>query len=505
MKLKKWLALLCAAVLLAALATGCGGTSDKDEDDDKGGEKTTTTTAVGDGDGSGDVGNNNDNNDNNDDQQKEEPVKLLNRGKGNMSLSEGGLYYQENGKYGVMSFDGKYNSGAIYADVEVQGNYFLVQSKELTDENDFAALNSTGMIDGNGKVIIPAEYAVLSELNGSKGRYIKAIKATAITADKDAALVKLSTGFFQTTAIKDGDILYSGTWCIYDTVTGKKVENVGGSKNLYISAYEDYFYFQNESRQDVYVMANGKQITKTSTISILNSNMYLDQSGREVTVYDADGNKLFTETDIDYYTISSGVRGTDLVYAYKRTDDAYTLLVVNRRGEIVVGPVHSEKSSVYAYGELLLVGDQVYRMDGTKVFDKRFEYTNFEYEPNAKIWCGKTADDKYVFFDKDGTILYEGAESDTIDIRGYGDMYVCKEENGEETYYSFKDQTFSLASYPIAPWLHKNDDKLISSLTGQVVLEGYDYYSYAEVVNGDYYIMAKDSNNLWYVYSVVME
>lgn len=44
-----------------------------------------------------------------------EKIATLDMNEKLMSVADGGIYYRSGDKYGVMSFDGKYDTGAIYS------------------------------------------------------------------------------------------------------------------------------------------------------------------------------------------------------------------------------------------------------------------------------------------------------------------------------------------------------------------------------------------------------
>ena len=75
---------------------------------------------------------------------------------GEVKTADGGLYYQEGEKYGIMTLDGMVDSGPIYAICQPQKQYFAV-SKTVGDSANATSLNVVGLVDALGREVIPQE------------------------------------------------------------------------------------------------------------------------------------------------------------------------------------------------------------------------------------------------------------------------------------------------------------------------------------------------------------
>ena len=124
--MKKYISLILTAILVVAMFAGCGKAVDKNNNVVNG-EFTEYLVA--------------------------EKVGTLNVD--NFSTAEGGVYYKgEKDLWGVVSFNGAHDTGAIFAAVTPRGKYFEVTEVVAVNENDIATLNKSYLIDGKGKTII---------------------------------------------------------------------------------------------------------------------------------------------------------------------------------------------------------------------------------------------------------------------------------------------------------------------------------------------------------------
>ena len=124
--MKKYLALFLVAIFVVSMFAGCGKAVDKNNNVVNG---TFTEYLVA------------------------EKVGTVNHD--NFFTAEGGLYYKgDNGLYGVVSFNGAKDTGAIFTNVTPVGKYFQVRTGAVSGSGDFAGLNSSYLIDGKGKTVV---------------------------------------------------------------------------------------------------------------------------------------------------------------------------------------------------------------------------------------------------------------------------------------------------------------------------------------------------------------
>lgn len=125
------------------------------------------------------------------------------------------MYYKsENSKFGITTFDGKNDTGAKYTFCSPKQNYFEVATSEDIDFSNTSSLNCFGLVDATGKQIIPNEYAAIKIINE---RYVQVSKVTQPAQNEDEALVFYSKDMFVVVGSpSENDLLYKGTWSVYD-------------------------------------------------------------------------------------------------------------------------------------------------------------------------------------------------------------------------------------------------------------------------------------------------
>ncbi len=480
MKLKKWLALLCAVALLAALATGCGGTSDKDDDDDKGGDnkvtggETTTTTAV--------------------EESKPQPIQPLSAKKiGSISMNyfttaEGGLYYKDsNGKYGIMTLDGKSDTGALYTDCSNCGAYFQVTTKTADEVKSVTDLNCYGLVDVTGKEIIPAQYASFKKLNEY---FVQAIKVSKVTTNKDDALIAYSSDNSFAVFADDDDIYMEGSWDIYSVVSGQKIEGATGTKRYINVAYGKILEYVTDDGEKTVV--NDKGEAAPVGAKVFKNNCYKVESDNTYTVYDSDHNKLF-EGDQNGYAPYYDAGDYLLASKYENGEHSYVLL--DKSGK-QVSAVFTDDPSVY--GDLLYVNEGLHTLDGKKFVDGQYGYV-YDDAVFGKGLVLKQGE-QYTCIDRTGAVLWEGA-----DYTSY--IGLLRQKEGDKyTYYSVAEQDYTIEGTGFANWLvqvsqanHKYG--IVDVISGKPIIEGYAYYKSVHV-DGVLYVYAQGANNTYDIYLV---
>ena len=89
------------------------------------------------------------------------------------SQYEDGFYYRDGDLYGIMNMDGSSSTGSIFASVSKEGKLFVVTSDASEFVLETESLNRYGVVDSEGRIIVPEEYAGFKDAGD---RYITAIK-----------------------------------------------------------------------------------------------------------------------------------------------------------------------------------------------------------------------------------------------------------------------------------------------------------------------------------------
>jgi len=476
--LKKIISALLSLLLVASMLSACGS---KDETGDKNTTKETTNqnpvTGENDEDGKPSAGTNT--------TDKNGPAGTVGAGVTYLGTTRemisypnqnGFAYRADNSMYGVRSADGSFDSGAIYYSVDTEGKFFTVQTGTYADPNNLDSINCTGVIDANGKVLVPAQYALVKRQGDN---YLRAYKVTGVTTDEDNYLVRLSQNLFSLTAA-EGDVLYTGQWCIYDTRTGKEVPGVSGTTNVSIYQNGDVLTYT-ENGQKFCKNAAGEDIPLDARL--FSDGSYIPKG--ENAVYDANKQKRF-DIGADGFSLSSWQYG---YYTMNKYQDGSIFAVADETGKIC-STTFTERVNVIE-GGLLDVYDGVYDMQGKKILDKPCQLSAYR---NGS-WLIRDNEKNVYLVESD----YQVTPICQLDAEGVYEMdrtdfAVSKEEGDTDYYYSVAEKKF-VEGEPVAQGVSEKkttgDNKvLIDMATGAELLSGYTRYNVVVDEQGVCYIYA---------------
>jgi len=399
----------------------------------------------------------------------------------NFYSSNAGVYYRndDNKLYGVVSKEGLNDTGAIYTSCTPFSSFFEVSYKKIENYKNASEVNSRGLVDCNGRVIIPCEYAKFSKLND---KYIQAIAVTEITSGDDYFLSYSST---------NEKILYNAKWCVYNVETGTKVPGVSGNKNISVYAYGNYISYYDENGDKAVVDGKGNKLPENS--KLFNNGCYTVE-GKIGDLYDTNGKKLFSYDLTGFVPVSSSGKYLNSSGKYfiakQYADDVTKYAVMDEKGTIVSSEF---KQNIDVVGELIESEGKIYNFKGKNIIAG--EYDSIEAEEIFSKYFMLRQDDDYKIIDIEGNVYFSGSNDDTHCV--YSDYFAVYEEQGDDkAFYSFKDKDYTLKGYTLAPWIIKAETTnhrydAINTLTGEKLLEGYSDYSYAEYNSFSYIIYAK--------------
>ncbi len=411
--------------------------------------------------------------------------------------TEFGIYYEDNGKYGVMTYDGKKDTGAIYASCSLNGQYFAVSTTEDRSVTDVASLNNLGLIDAEGKTLIPMKYAIVEVLNE---RYAQVCEVTEQTTNRDEAIVWYTDGAFTLTAL-DVDMFFKGKWYVYDLETGFIVDGASGTVTTSVIACGNYIKFFDEVK-GYYVTVDCKGEEKPQNIHLLNNGYYTITGNGSCVCYTTDGNKLF-EYDGDSYELYSA-SGHYLIG--RRSGGNYdddTYVVVDISGKVV----SVEFPEIYEiYGEFVCCEDKLYDFSGNEVVSGT--YDGMYYDETFGKGLMLEADYTYTVLNGDGTVLYKAAEDDMLTFV-YNNFAIEKYDyDYNNKSYSFAEKDFTINGSAFAPWLIKaetnssSSNNIVDSITGEILIKGYKNYLYSDAPGYAIYVYAVSSDGTYDVYLV---
>ncbi|MBR6514894.1 MAG: hypothetical protein IKT46_08700 [Clostridia bacterium] len=400
------------------------------------------------------------------------------------STCAGGLYYKddETGLYGVMSLEGAYDTGAIYNTCYDAGGYFVVSVGDpASTYSDYDNVNSYGVIDGKGNIIVPYGYGHIYTISE---RYIVAGVATSFLGSESdyGFLVHTDCFDFETDSYS---VYYDGNWKVFDVETGNIV--LQGEGNYSILTYGDILGYQDVDETWKYCNSNGTVLPEG--VKVFDNGTYSleEQVG---TVYTADGETLFNYDLTGFIPKSATEYGTYV--ASKYLDSGTVHVVMNDKGEAISAEFNDY---IDVYGALIKCGNKIYNYEGKQVIDGEFGTTYHE-KMYGSCWLLRNDDDVYTMILEDGSILYRDVYAGDTTI--YSDTFVASTKNadGDYIYYSHKDKDYTIEGYHFAPWIIKafaadSTYDLIDTITGKTMLSGYNDYSYTTTDGTAYYVYAK--------------
>lgn len=453
--MKKYLSLFLTAILIVSMFAGCGKAVDKNNNVVNG-EFTEYLVA--------------------------EKVGTLNRD--NFTTAEGGVYYKDdNGLYGIISFNGTHDTGAIYTNVMPVGKYFKVRTKNISDPNDFASINAVALVDGKGKTIIPEGYATFYILNE---RFIKVAKVTERSYSEKDTVVSIDSkngicvdGFYN-----DKCDLYKGNWYVYDIISDKLVPGATGTKDTVVSASGRYIQFKDQDDNRIKINENGEALPDGA--KLFDDGSYSIE-GKVGEVYDGNGELMFN-FDLSGYIPSDVSNG--YFVARKYVDGSNKYVVMDTKGQ-VISTEFDEYTTIY--GEVVHCDKKVYNLEGKCILEGTYESVFFDkmFEQNWMLRNG----DYYTMIDKNGNVFFNGPDDKEHSVLT-SEFLAYKKVGGDNYYYSYKDKDYTIKGYSFAPWIVKTSNSnslydLVDTMTGKKLLEGYSDYESISRNSLAYYVYAK--------------
>lgn len=475
--MKKVIALLLSIALIVCVFSGCSNLFNKKTD-----TKTTSQTTESE-----------------EETPRDFPAEIEAKKVGTVKLGEyelvsnGIIYTASDGKYGIMSFDGKTDSGAKYVGCYGAEQYFCITSsdgKNATND-DLNAINVFGIADVNGKELVPQQYAAFDVLND---RYIKACKATGITDNVDECTFYQEDMYRVFDSIQEDELMYKGEWCIYDTTTGKIVNGITGTNNASMRACGKYIGYIKDDGESVIVDETGA-VTE-DTVFFLDDDNYAVVNGKNGTVYNKDNKKVFDYFTDDFtveYYLDNGL--------YSAVTPAGKYIVVDNTGKVISAEFDGNFN---LDGKVIEYQEQLYNFKGEKIVDGKYQSIYYDFGFRNVFLIGGDKPDTLI--KADGSVIYtnkDDAEAE-IDPANY---VIYKENNDQKKFYSFKDKDFTIdADYSITPFLvtkgNNGKTDVIDTISGKSIIEGYDDYntpSFFDIAHYIYALKAVDGSNEWTV------
>lgn len=488
MKKYRLLPMFMAVVMGSVLAVGCGNSRHRENDAD---EKTVSSEEKTDSEEMTDSEELQSSNDIIKDGLK---VKKIGSIETDIFITgdNGLIYRDDNGKYGIITLDGKKDTGAKYTACKSIGNYFLVRTDDGGNVENPASMNCMGVVDVTGKEIIPMKYASANEISD---RYIYVCEVTEQTTDKQEALVYSSDSAFSIN-YSDGDILFKGKWYIYDMVSGKMLDGVSGTNSCNINVYGNFIRYETDTGKKITVNEKGEKLSEDADLFM--NGYYALVKENAGAVYNSEHEKMF-DYEIDSFVPCDSTDEYIVASLYENGETKY--VIMDTAGK-VVSAEFSDRPDVY--GKLVKAGEKIYDFEGNMVIEGTFQVVHYE-KQFGDVWFLKN-DKEWTMIDKDGTVLYQGIEDDVTSV--YTDRYsIEKKVDDKRMYYSFADKDFVIEGSSCAPWLVSVSRPnriydMVDVISGKSIISGYNSYSNVVTSDGTIYVYALKAGGGHDIYTV---
>lgn len=404
---------------------------------------------------------------------------------------DGGIYYKDdNGKYGVMTFDGTKDTGAKYASCKESGHLFEVSEKEAFTSLNPDALNVFGLVDAEGNQILPCKYGAFEVLSE---RFVYVVTATEQTSVEDEAVMFFTQRMFSGLTPSDEDILFKGKWEVYDIKNGKMVDGVSGTAVTNISVYGATVRYYDDAGDQVTVNADGIDIPEDA--SVYESGCYRTYENNEYSVFDGKGNKVFSISDEDCYSVS-----VDGEYIIVEDNEGYYYLV-DFTGKTVSGKF--DDSPAFE-GEYAAINGNIYDKSAKLIAEGNYDDVYYD-DVLGRGYFFKEGEN-YTFVKPDAAAVNSFVdETDGVSVDPYSFGVSKKNEDGKSYEYSFADKDYSIYGANLSSFISITDDPdnrcIIDAISGKKLIDGYVDYSYAEL-DGEMYIYCETEDGTYDIYRI---
>ena len=411
-------------------------------------------------------------------------VGVLTEGAG--SAAAGGLYYAQDGKFGIKTLDGKQDTGAVYTLCRPFGNYFMVSKKQqVLDVERVEGLNIIGIVDATGKEIVPLTFAQISEVDG---RFVRAVAVTGLAKGEEDRITHF-------VGADGGQVNCAGMWQLFDLQTGEAIPNATGTSRYAAYSYGSYVKYVTDDQQVVVATPDGKVIPEEA--EHLKNGYYYLPSDR--TVYNGDATPIFT-VEADGYIPCDSEGVSAYIVAKKQVEGKSRYVLLDLDGKAVTADYGEPPVKV---GQLLCAEGNMMDADGNVVSGDSIESVIWE-SVFGYGWMVKRAGGT-TLIDAAGQELYASNGKEVLINTDH--MLFYKKDGDNNVYYSYAEKEFTIKGVSLAPWLiraAREDGKfdLVNALSSRPVLSGYKTINAVTSEDDRVYIYAENESGHWEIFVV---
>lgn len=395
-----------------------------------------------------------------------------------------GIIYKENGKFGILSFNGYSDSGASYTHFKIcysnsdsYTRYYEVSKAPKRTAVTVDTVNVYGLMDGNGKVILEDKYAIIDVLND---RFAQVYIAEAETDKKEAALLYASVDYVSTYDDSDRTPFLGKTFVI-DLYTGSTVPNTTFTAGNYFKAYGNFVYLNQE-----YIRSNGEKLS-SNEFQACHNGSYSTKSNGVWTVFSSAGKELFK---YDHKEKVLAYAEYNRYVMYDREADKY--YIADEKGQKISGEFDTtpdlRAENIYVYDHGYCTMDGTVLLMGAGNGGKYNQFGSFVFISSNK---------GYVYLESGKKLEINKGDAKQDD--GIGNLY--KTTDAGNAFYCVKDNDYTINGKYVGPWLIETEDgKLVESYSNATVLEGYKSYRFQQVALDSGVILAQKEDNTYDVF-----
>lgn len=407
-----------------------------------------------------------------------------------------GLVYSKNGKYGIMSNDGKHDTGLVYGYCEpaIDSRYFIVAKNYNLDSKNVDTLNVFGLVDGNGNAILDEKYAVIDMHNDAFAVAYTVTSGEPYADEDDAKCVAWyhqADKFVSTIIGRAGDISYKGKAEVYslnahaflNALTVKTNQEASGLSfnQAYVCNSAGTYNYKGEKISKYNQGVSGFNRCSYCRIEDNDAVRILDKEGN--TVMRIGGNGKYNAYDMMYCSVRTSDDNKEYVSICNHDTGKYDLVDLHTMTVVMQtdDAVHEIKGNIVATNE-----DDFYNLrTGEKLTLPSGGFRLYKHDAVLDNGCLLTNDDEKMYVDNDcNMIVKTSKDNDSIDITSF----VPHTQYGEDLYaYSYGDKKFILGkSFEFENFLIECEDYLMDATSGKKLMSGYNVY---RVTEGDNYLI----------------
>ena len=232
---------------------------------------------------------------------------------------------------------------------------------------------------------------------------------------------------------------------------------------------------------------------------LFDNGFYTLTNKNKTTLYDTDGNELFTVGKKDHKPVKCE---GEYFLAEKsgNAEDKYVYL--DKTGAPVSGTFSAEPDF---NGNYTVINNKIYDFNGNQVFED--EYKQVYYDDVFGRGYFLRNEDNYTLVKNDSTVIETFTDDDAISISQLGFVVTKREDNGINHYYSVKDEEYILTGYILDSWLVEREVssgifEIIDVYTGEAILSGYKDYITVPMGNNTMYVYAKTETGIYDIYTI---